>query len=241
MSYKSNYRNDNSLKDLYLNEYNSQVLNNNSLNTSYHFFANNINNILKRIEAITNSEEYDEIRQELVKLQQEFQNSVNYNRQLEHLLEHDYLLPVANRRAFITCLSDYLTSAERKDACLIFIDMDKFKRINDNFSHAAGDAALIHCTNILKSNIRNSDYIGRLGGDELGIIMKNIPYDEAVRRAKNMAENIKQQPLNWHGRKIKLSLSYGVVQLNKFEQALQAIKTADELMYLAKNKAYTNK
>ena len=92
---------------------------------------------------------------------------------LERLTDQDTLVPVANRRAFVREMSRIMAYSQRYDvpSGVLYFDLNGMKQINDTFGHAAGDAALRGLANIFIENVRQSDVVGCLGGDEFGVIL----------------------------------------------------------------------
>src|SRR5690606_25873974 len=121
------------------------------------------------------------------------------------------LLPVANRRAFVRELSRVMSHMERYNAphCVLFFDLNGLKRINDTLGHAAGDAALMAVARTLLGNTRQSDLVGRLGGDEFGVILAQTDTASANAKAARLAELIESQKVEWRGHRIALSVAYG--------------------------------
>ena len=117
--------------------------------------------------------------------------------------------------------------------CLLVIDIDKFKSINDTFGHLVGDQVLLHVVKVLKEVLRSSEFIGRIGGDEFCVFMKNIlslPYlyerlDEILDRLVNTRIEDRQV----------LSASIGVCMSNHICRYDEIFQKADEAMYHAKN------
>jgi len=157
-------------------------------------------------------------------------------REAEKLADHDVMLPVLNRRAFMVELSRVIAFGRRYDepAGLAYLDIDNFKQINDTFGHAAGDAALRHLVNTLKANVRETDVVGRLGGDEFGVIL--VRSDEASSRAKAkaLALLLTLHPLIMDGVEIPMTISVGAVALDGSLEPHQALAEADQAMYATK-------
>jgi diguanylate cyclase (GGDEF)-like protein len=153
---------------------------------------------------------------------------------LERLADEDSLMPVPNRRAFVRELSRMLALAQRygTPSSVIYFDLDGLKRINDTRGHAAGDAALQHCGRILVESVRTSDFVGRLGGDEFGVILVQTDQETAAKKAASLAESIAAQPLEWQGHTIPLSMSWGVHSFSGAEDAAGALDAADRAMYV---------
>jgi diguanylate cyclase (GGDEF)-like protein len=158
---------------------------------------------------------------------------------LGRLADEDSLLPMANRRAFLRELSRVIAFARRYgwSLCLLFFDVDGLKQINDGHGHAAGDACLRHIGDLLIANTRGSDLVGRLGGDEFGIIMNRCDLATAADKAESLRALVKAAPLAWQGQPIALSLSVGVCPFTGTEQAADMLAEADGAMYRAKKAA----
>jgi diguanylate cyclase (GGDEF)-like protein len=155
---------------------------------------------------------------------------------LEAVADQDGLLPVLNRRAFVREIARIISFADRYDisASLIYFDLDDLKAINDTHGHAAGDAALHHVAAVLAKNIRKSDIVGRLGGDEFGIILPKADQPLAERKARALAKLVAARPFLWQEKARPLSVAYGVYTLAKGDNPEAAIARADKAMYAAK-------
>jgi diguanylate cyclase (GGDEF)-like protein len=119
--------------------------------------------------------------------------------------------------------------------------MDGFKAINDQYGHAVGDAALAHVAKILLVQVRDSDIVGRIGGDEFAVVLANAAPDEARRKAEWLAAIITATPFNFEGVTHPLSASVGVHAFAgddaRAEDAETLLARADEAMYAAKHAA----
>jgi diguanylate cyclase (GGDEF)-like protein len=157
---------------------------------------------------------------------------------LERLADEDPLMPVANRRAFVRELTRTMSFTQRYGgtASMVYVDINNLKQINDRFSHAAGDAALLQVARILAENVRNSDVVGRLGGDELGVLLVQTDQGLAEQKAAQLAAAVAAQPLQWQGQSFELGVSCGVYSFNGGENAGDAIDAADRAMYAAKRR-----
>ena len=160
-------------------------------------------------------------------------------RELETLADHDVLLPVLNRRAFLREVSKALALAERHDApsALIYLDLNGFKAINDTHGHAAGDAALERVAEILVAHLRETDAVGRLGGDEFGVVLTLTPASRAERKAEELAELIAAAPIAFDGLELRLSAAWGVHALERGLTLESAMAEADAAMYARKSAA----
>jgi diguanylate cyclase (GGDEF)-like protein len=156
--------------------------------------------------------------------------------EVEKAADQDQLLPLLNRRAFVRELTRYIAFTGRYNtpASLIYFDMNHLKRINDNHGHAAGDAALQHFAQTLLSHVRDSDCVGRLGGDEFGVLLTHAVQDQALKKADVLAEALHATPTIWKGQEIPVSFSYGAFELQPGDNAEIAMARADEAMYAQK-------
>ena len=171
-------------------------------------------------------EEVDRMRRDL----EQSKKRITY---LETLADQDTLLPVSNRRAFVRELTRMMAFSERyqSPSSLLFFDLDSLKNINDRYGHGAGDAALSHVADVLVKNLRSSDVVGRLGGDEFGVILAQGDQATANEKAAFLANAIEQVPFDWQGNKIKLSVAVGAYTFQGGENAGQALDAADRAMY----------
>ncbi|MBM3523669.1 MAG: GGDEF domain-containing protein, partial [Alphaproteobacteria bacterium] len=155
---------------------------------------------------------------------------------LEQLADQDTLAPIANRRAFVRELSRMMSYAERygTPSAVIYFDVNGLKQINDTFGHSAGDAALTRIAELLDRNIRESDVVGRLGGDEFGVILSHADTDAAADKAGSLAQVISESPFDWQGKAIALSVSWGVHAFSSGGDPSHALDAADREMYARK-------
>ncbi|HZB91365.1 MAG TPA: GGDEF domain-containing protein [Stellaceae bacterium] len=155
---------------------------------------------------------------------------------LERLADEDPLMPIANRRAFVRELTRMMSFAKRygSPASIVYIDLNNLGQINDEHAHAAGDAALLQVARVLLDNVRNTDVVGRLGGDELGVLLVQTDQALAEQKAEQLAAAVAAKPLVWQGREIPLGISYGVHSFTGGENAGDALDAADRAMYQAK-------
>lgn len=154
----------------------------------------------------------------------------------ERAADQDQLLPLLNRRAFVRELNRAIASAARygTPSSLVYFDLDGFKRVNDTYGHAAGDALLGHIAATLTQHVRDSDVVARLGGDEFGVILSHTSEAQAEMKAASLAGSLLGAPLDWNGVPIDVAFSYGTFQLGSGDSADSAIARADERMYARK-------
>lgn len=148
----------------------------------------------------------------------------------------DYLTNVYNRRGFEEYLDSITRSRNRKDYTIILIDMDGFKRINDQFGHTEGDNALRDVGEILRNSVRRSDFVARYGGDEFAIIA-------CAMKSEFIVENIRKAINDFNSKKIRkytLAMSIGgdVYRSNDKRTPVEFVSYVDTLMYADKNKRH---
>ena len=155
----------------------------------------------------------------------------------ENLADRDTLAPVFNRRAFLRELHRTMSEVERykTPAAVIYIDLDGFKAVNDEFGHSAGDAVLRHVGLLLSDSVRESDIVGRLGGDEFGIILNRATAEEAAVKAQALSDKINSSAILYAGVPHRIRASVGVHPIAMVEDPETAIARADEAMYAEKH------
>lgn len=154
----------------------------------------------------------------------------------EGLAAQDVLTPCLNRRAFLKELSRTLAECKRygQDAVLLYLDLDGFKAINDTLGHAAGDAALIHIAHLLLQNIRDSDSVGRMGGDEFALILRHATQDQGRAKAEGLVAAIAANPILFEGTPARLGASIGVRAYADQPDAEVWLAEADAAMFVRK-------
>jgi diguanylate cyclase (GGDEF)-like protein len=152
---------------------------------------------------------------------------------LENLADEDPLTPVANRRAFIRELTRVAALARRHGtpSSVLYFDIDGMKTINDRFGHAAGDRVLVAIADSLVANVRASDLVGRLGGDEFGIILAHTDDAAARGKAAVLAKGIAELGIEAEGGKVPVSATFGISAITGVEDAEAALAAADKAMY----------
>ena len=156
--------------------------------------------------------------------------------EVEKTADQDGMLPLLNRRAFVRELTRYIAFTGRYNtpASLIYFDLNHLKRTNDTHGHAAGDAVLAHFASVLLGHVRDSDCVGRLGGDEFGVLLSHANQEQALKKADTLAEALKSSPTIWDGQTIPVSFAYGAFELKSGDSPDLAIARADQAMYAQK-------
>ncbi len=158
---------------------------------------------------------------------------------LERLADEDPLMPILNRRAFVRELSRMMAFTERYGgvSSVLFFDVDGMKAINDTHTHAAGDEALAHVANTLLGNVRGSDVVGRLGGDEFGVLLVQADQSAANGKGAALAETISSTPFLHDGTPLTVSVSYGAFAFSGAGEPDEILNAADRAMYERKRRA----
>ena len=160
------------------------------------------------------------------------------HKEMEYQAEHDALTGLYNRREFMRLAEKELEKASRMAAhtCVIMLDVDHFKKINDNYGHPTGDEVLQRLSTILKSNVRTNDVVARMGGEEFIILLSNTPPQGAVALAEKLRKALYSNPLIIEDLAIPLSASFGVSGYSEKQQGtIEALyAAADKALYIAK-------
>jgi diguanylate cyclase (GGDEF)-like protein len=155
---------------------------------------------------------------------------------LEALAHEDALTGVLNRRGFLRDLTRALAFAARYNApaALLLADLDAFKPVNDRYGHPVGDKALRHVADLLRANIRASDSVGRVGGDEFAFIIWQVDAPAAEQKARFIEELIAAAPLTIGTAALRLGASVGATLLRAEDAPEEALARADRAMYARK-------
>jgi len=174
--------------------------------------------------------------QEIEYLRAEIEANNERIAELEDLADRDPLTPVVNRRAFIRELDRAKAYGDRygSSASLIYLDLDGMKDINDRYGHGTGDKALVAVAEALVANVRSSDLVGRLGGDEFGIMLARANHAAAREKAEQLMRSIGDIQIKSGSDIIPVSVSFGVVELKSQANAEAALAAADRAMYQRK-------
>ncbi len=156
----------------------------------------------------------------------------------ERYAAYDYLTNILNRRTFLMKFQQeiYRAKREKKPIGLLMLDIDFFKKINDEMGHKAGDAVLRHFSQKISENIRPYDIFGRYGGDEFIICLPNTRYEEAYKVANRLRNHIEKANLYYDVRPLKLTSSIGVgcCEYETNEDPNELIHQVDQYLYKAK-------
>jgi len=156
--------------------------------------------------------------------------------ELEARADIDPLLDILNRRGFERELARSLAHVKRygTQAVLMFIDLDGFKAVNDRHGHGAGDALLKAVARELCARVRASDVVGRLGGDEFGVVIWRVDEAQAVAKAREIEALIARIAIPHGNAQIQVGASVGITSLLADATPIQTIAAADRAMYSRK-------
>lgn len=159
--------------------------------------------------------------------------------ELDRLANMDALVPVANRRGLITVLDRFIARHERHGtpSALLFVDVDGLKALNDAFGHAAGDAALIHLTEMMVASVRQNDMVARIGGDEFAILLDHADETSARDTTARLIDKVAGCEFCFEGKCLPLSIAIGFTVIEIGDSPEAVLDRADEAMYLQKDAA----
>lgn len=165
-------------------------------------------------------------------------DSTRERAQRDHLAweaSHDGLTGLSNRSAFERALEDAVAGAGQAPFCALFIDLDRFKQVNDTGGHAAGDALLRDIAGVLLARVRKADLVARLGGDEFAVLLPQCPLAQASRLAGELCAAVEAYRLAWEGSSFGVGASIGLVLADgRHADAADVLRAADAACYEAK-------
>jgi diguanylate cyclase (GGDEF)-like protein/PAS domain S-box-containing protein len=158
-------------------------------------------------------------------------------RQMSYQATHDALTGLVNRVEFERRLQDSVDIAHRGDGAhvLCYLDLDRFKGINDTSGHQAGDAMLREVAKILRRAVRDSDTVGRVGGDEFGMLLVGCPLEKARQIADDVCRTVNDFRFVWKDKIFNVGVSIGLVEIAREAGTIEeAMAAADSACYVAK-------
>ncbi|MCC7464363.1 MAG: EAL domain-containing protein [Gammaproteobacteria bacterium] len=158
-------------------------------------------------------------------------------RQMTDQAAHDALTGLINRREFERRLQDAVDNAHRGDGThvLCYLDLDRFKVVNDTSGHQAGDVMLREVAKLLKEAVRDSDTVARLGGDEFGMLLVGCPLDKARQIADDVCRTVADYRFVWKDKIFNIGVSVGLVELSRDSGSMEeSLAAADSACYVAK-------
>jgi diguanylate cyclase (GGDEF)-like protein/PAS domain S-box-containing protein len=158
-------------------------------------------------------------------------------RQMSYQATHDALTGLVNRREFERRLEEGIETGHRGDGqhVLCYLDLDRFKLVNDTSGHLAGDAMLREVAKLLRDAVRDSDTVARLGGDEFGMLLIGCPLEKARQIADDVCRSVGDYRFVWKDRIFNIGVSVGLVEISRESGTLEELlAAADTACYVAK-------
>jgi diguanylate cyclase (GGDEF)-like protein/PAS domain S-box-containing protein len=158
-------------------------------------------------------------------------------RAMSYQASHDGLTGLVNRREFERRLEEALVStANGTRHALCYLDLDRFKAVNDECGHVAGDSMLREVAALIKDAVRDSDSVGRLGGDEFGILLAGCPLEKARQIADDVVRAVNDHRFVWKDKIFSVGVSVGLVEVTGASTSIEdLLHAADSACYVAKN------
>ena len=163
----------------------------------------------------------------------------HYAARLSYQATHDSLTGLYNRNEFERRLSLALKSARQhqRSHCLLYLDLDQFKLVNDSGGHAAGDELIRQVGTLLQEKLGEGDTLARLGGDEFGVLLENCPPERGVPIADEIRQAVREFRFSWSGLPFTVGGSIGLVTITEGDHTLaEVLRAADVACYVAKEK-----
>lgn len=171
-------------------------------------------------------------------LEHEALSALNSNVELNELANTDGLTALLNARAIHERLDVEIENAHDRLAPLscLLIDIDHFKKINDQYGHPFGDAVLAAVAKILRRQVRRLDMVGRLGGEEFLIVMPSVPQEAALAAAERIRSHVEEELFLSEDKRVRVTVSVGVARFpaNGLKGKDGLLKAVDEALYAAK-------
>ena len=158
-------------------------------------------------------------------------------KELAHRALHDHLTGLANRALFMERLEHALVLAVRREepVTVLFVDLDYFKAVNDDFGHGTGDLVLTMVAQRLRACLRPGDTVARLGGDEFAVLLEDAVRAGGAASVANRIVSTLREPISWSGHTLYVTASVGVASSSPdLSTAEELLHTADAAMYRAK-------
>lgn len=162
----------------------------------------------------------------------------NTSQKLLHINKHDGLTMLFNRSHWQENLNQSFHRLSRSNnplTCLLMLDIDHFKLINDEYGHTVGDKVIVDVAKIIKSSLRTGDVAGRYGGEEFAVILENTSIENALKFAERLRKKIENNVVTHEGMKLHSTISIGCAQFShEFQNEIAWIADADKALYLSK-------
>ncbi|MCJ2084095.1 GGDEF domain-containing protein [Methylobacterium sp. J-090] len=170
-------------------------------------------------------------------LSKEIEHRTRLEAELRRLADTDSLTGALARRRFMEISAREWARHQEGTApiCVLMLDLDRFKLVNDSFGHAVGDAALVASVAACRANLRPRDIIGRTGGEEFAVLLPETGLGHALEVAERLRDAVASAPVEAQGGTVTMSVSIGVSQARQGESLESAMQRADAALYTAKD------
>ncbi len=171
-------------------------------------------------------------------LQREITEAYKLTQTVAYQATYDPLTGLINRNEFETRLRQAIKRARDLNipSVLIYLDLDQFKIVNDTAGHLVGDQLLAELAQLLRQNVRSSDNLGRLGGDEFGLLLENCSLEQGQKFSQALLDKIKAYQFTWQDRHFQVGVSIGLVPiLGNASNVIELLSRADLACYKAKD------
>jgi diguanylate cyclase len=189
-----------------------------------------------QVDMLRSRDELDDARKRVEVSEQRIQELEVELDKATSLMHKDYLTASLNRRGMDDALGREMARVERTGAplCVVLLDIDYFKRINDDYGHDVGDEALIHLVRVIKETLRPMDIIARFGGEEFVIVLPETPLGEGVQTITRLQRELTKKFFLHNNEKLLITFSAGVALYAPGELPDAIIARADKALYMAK-------
>lgn len=178
------------------------------------------------------------LRRAYDRMEEQNRDLARLNRKLQRIARYDALSGLMNRMSMFHVLDIEIERSLRTDAplCILMVDLDHFKAVNDEYGHACGDEVIRQVGDILKNERRKYDYAGRYGGEEFIMLLPNTVLADAALVADRVRERLMNEPVECDTAEITVTTSVGVARFRSGETRDMWISRADRAMYVAKQR-----
>lgn len=181
--------------------------------------------------------ELQKLRTQTAALHQQTRDLEQSRSRLERLSLEDELTGLANRRAFTKELDSWCVRARAGTLRfgLVVADIDRFKQINDRYSHLTGDSVLRQLGSVIRANLRDTDFAARLGGDEFALLLADSEGGAAMAVVDRLIEAVRKYSWAEFGNEMRVTISIGLCESSDFGDSSELVRRADESLYAAKH------
>ncbi len=189
---------------------------------------------INKIDDSGKESEFDDEDVKYLKLASVFAGKALESQLLYEQTQIDSLTGLKNRRGFECYYRDVICEKKAGHVSIIMCDIDFFKKVNDQYGHNAGDAVLVHISNILKKAIENRGEVVRWGGEEFILVAEGDTEEVAAERAEEIRKKVEESDCEFEDRVIRVTMSFGVKELDLNTCLQKNIECTDERLYTAK-------